>query len=132
MPSFISPLLQRPSAGFRLVNTRTEASVADVLMTAFDSASRTTGLLRHHSLPAGSALIIAPTSAIHTWFMKFSLDVLFVARDGRVLKACVNLRPWRMAMAFRAFAVVEMTAGSLAASGTQAGDHVEVVPLPNR
>jgi uncharacterized membrane protein (UPF0127 family) len=126
MPSFLSPLLQTTPAGFRLVNTRTEAAVADVLMTAFDSASRTTGLLRHHSLPVGSALIIAPTSAIHTWFMKFSLDVLFVARDGRVLKACEDLRPWRMAIRFGAFAVVEMTAGALQASGTRVGDRIAI------
>lgn len=127
MPSFLSPLLHTTPAGFRLVNTRTEASVADELLTAFDSASRTTGLLRHHSLPAGSALIIAPTSAIHTWFMKFSLDVLFVAKDGRVLKVRTDLRPWRMAMAFRSFAVVEMTAGSLLASDTRVGDHLAVI-----
>jgi uncharacterized membrane protein (UPF0127 family) len=126
MPSFLSPLLQTPGAGFRLVNTRTKASVADDLFTAFDAASRKRGLLRHHSLPLGSALIIAPTSAIHTWFMKFSLDVLFVGRDGRVLKARANLTPWRISMRVGAFAVVEMTAGALAVSDTRVGDRLVV------
>ena len=127
MPSFISPLLRSPVAGFRLLNTRTDTSVADVLLTAFDSASRMTGLLRHRSLPSGSALIIAPTSSIHTCFMKFSLDVVFVTKDGRVVKTCVNLPPWRLAAAFRAHAVIEMTAGALAGSGTRAGDRLMVV-----
>ena len=58
-------------------------------------------------------MVIAPTSAVHTWFMKFDIDIAFVARDGRVLKARDTVRPWRMTGAFGGFAVIEMKAGSL-------------------
>lgn len=126
MSSFLSPILRTSPDRFALRNVGTGRTIADHLLTAFDSASRNVGLLRHDSLPDSTALIIAPTSAIHTFFMKFPIDVAFVAKDGRVLKACSTLVPWRMAGAWRAYAVIEMSAGSLARSGTIAGHHLEV------
>jgi uncharacterized membrane protein (UPF0127 family) len=127
MPSFLSPLLRDSAAGFRLENSRNQAIVADHLLTAFDSASRRTGLLRHESLATGHALIIAPTSAIHTFSMRFAIDVVFVSRDGVVMKACEAVRPWRIAAAWRAYAVIELPAGTLDRSATAAGDRLVVV-----
>jgi uncharacterized membrane protein (UPF0127 family) len=103
--------------------------VADRLLPALDSQTRRTGLLKHTSLEDGEAMVIAPTSAVHTWFMKFAIDVAFVARDGRVLKTRDRVRPWRMTGAFGGFAVIEMKAGSLAAADTARGDVLEVVDL---
>jgi uncharacterized protein len=98
------------------------------VLSALDSKSRRTGLLRHESLPDGEAMVIAPTNAIHTFFMRFAIDVVFVARDGRVVKACASVKPWRVAMALRAFAVVELPAGTLARSDTVPGDTLSIVP----
>ena len=67
------------------------------MLTAFDSASRRTGLLRHESLPAGTGIIIAPSNAIHTFFMRFAIDVAFVTKDGKVVKLRAAVPPWRMA-----------------------------------
>jgi uncharacterized membrane protein (UPF0127 family) len=127
MPSFLSPLLRNPSGAFRLVNERTDDVVAHHLLAAFDSKTRRTGLLDHGSLPAGTAMIIAPTNAIHTFFMKFPIDVLFVAKDGVVIKTRGALRPWRMSAAWRAHAVIELAAGALQRSPVRAGDRVNVV-----
>ena len=124
--SFLNPLLRETAERYQLLNERTGGIVAGTILTAFDSATRRTGLLRHGSLPAGSALIIAPSNAIHTFFMRFAIDVAFVAKDGRIVKTREALGPWRLAAALRAFAVVELPAGTLAASGTRAGDRVEV------
>src|SRR5262249_8307417 len=99
MPSFLSPLLRESASGFRLINERTGGVVADRLLAAFDSKTRKTGLLAHRSLPAGTAMIIAPTSAIHTFFMKFAIDVLFVAKDGSIVKTRESLGPWRVTAA---------------------------------
>ena len=71
-------------------------------------------------------MIIAPTNAIHTFFMKFAIDVAFVARDGRVLKTRHAMGPWRMAAALRGFAVVELAAGVLAETQTTAGDRLTI------
>jgi uncharacterized membrane protein (UPF0127 family) len=58
--------------------------------------------------------------------MRFAIDVLFVAKDGRVLKVRSNVRPGRIAAAWRAFAVVELQAGAIERSGTRSGDRLEI------
>jgi uncharacterized protein len=128
MASWLNPLLREPSTRFRLVNARTGAVIADAVSGAFDSATRRRGLLGRDGMAAGEALIIAPTNAIHTFFMRFAIDVAFVARDGRVLKVRSRMRPWRMSAAFRAFGVVEMAAGSFASAATDSGDTLALEP----
>jgi uncharacterized membrane protein (UPF0127 family) len=122
MTSFLSPLLRAGSIDHVLENARTHAVVADHLLTAFDSAQRRQGLLGRDSLPEGTALIIAPCSAVHTFFMRFAIDIAFVARDGRVIKVRSAVGPWRMALSIRAFAVVELPPAALARSNTVPGD----------
>jgi uncharacterized membrane protein (UPF0127 family) len=129
MPSFLAPLLRRSSASCCLQNARTHVVVADQILTAFESATRRTGLLQHAALPEGSALVIAPTNAIHTFFMRFAIDVAFVAKDGRIVKTQVALRPWRVAGALRAYAVIELPSGTLERRATRAGDYLVFVPL---
>jgi len=122
MPSFLSSLAGQTNAPLALINRSSGAVVATHLLPALDSATRRTGLLQHTSLPVGTAMIIAPSNAIHTWFMRFDIDVIFVARDGRVLKVRQRMRPWRMAAALRGFAVVELAAGTLARLAVSPGD----------
>ena len=126
---FLRLLPAAPAAGFRLRNQRTGVVLADRLLPALDSASRKTGLLKHTALGEGEAMIIAPSNAVHTWFMKFDLDLLFVGRDGRVVKTRAGVKPWRMSAALRAFAVIEMRAGTLAERETLPGDLLELVPV---
>lgn len=126
MKSFLNPLLRTGSTPFALTNTRNNQIVARTLLTAFDSASRRKGLLGRDGLPEGSALIIAPCQAIHTFSMRFAIDVIFVSKDGRVLKGRSRVRPGRIAAAFRAFAVVELPAGAIERSGTRGGDLLQV------
>lgn len=129
MKSFLDPLLKRGAPPFALVNGRNDRILARTLTTAFDSASRRRGLLKHDSLPHDSALIIAPSNAIHTFFMRFAIDVIFVARDGRVLKLCRELRPWRIAAALRGFAVVELPGGALDRAEIRPGDTLRLASL---
>jgi uncharacterized protein len=126
MKSFLDPLLRSGVSSFAITNTRNNRVVARTLVTAFDSATRRRGLLRHDSLPADSALIIAPSSAIHTFFMRFAIDVAFVSRNGRVLKLRPALPPWRIAGALRAFAVIELPVGALDRAETRQGDTLRI------
>jgi uncharacterized protein len=128
MKSFLSPLLRADGSTFALTNTRNDRIVARNLLTAFDSKSRRTGLLKHDSLPEGSALIIAPTQAIHTFSMRFSIDVAFVSKDGLVLKVRHAVPPRRIAVSWRAFAVIELPAGALESSDTRLGDRLQIEP----
>ena len=129
MTSFLEPLLRTSAAPHQLVNVRSGQVVANQLLPAFDRGTRKTGLLKHTSLPPDTAMIIAPTNAIHTFFMKFPIDVAFVSKAGRVLKIRTAMPAWRMAAALRGFAVVELTAGALAHSETTVGDDLVLRPI---
>jgi uncharacterized membrane protein (UPF0127 family) len=100
--------------------------VAHQLIPAFDSAARRTGLLGRQELPEGHAMIIAPTNAIHTCFMRFPIDVAFLSREGRVVKTKAAVKPWRIAASWRGYAVVELPAGTLDRCGTLAGDTLTI------
>jgi uncharacterized membrane protein (UPF0127 family) len=128
MSSFISALLRSRETSYRLVNRRNDAILATAVILAADSASRRRGLLGLDEMPEGQGLIIAPCNAIHTWFMRFTIDVAFVTKKGEVIKRYDAVRPWRMAIAWRAFAVIELAAGTLRTSETRKGDIVDIVP----
>ena len=126
--SFLRPLLRSSQSAHVIRNSRNGRVLAHDLISAFDSKSRRVGLLRHESFPDGSAMLIAPSNAVHTFFMRFPIDVAFVTRDGRIVKACAGLKPWRLAGALRAHAVVELPAGTLARQDTLAGDVLTIEP----
>ena len=125
--SFLRPLLGDRRAALVIRNLRNQRCLADNLIAAFESQTRRTGLLRHDTFPAGSAMLIAPTSAVHTFFMKFPIDIAFVTRSGRVLKTYGALPPWRIAAAFGAHAVIELPPGTLARCDTVAGDTLAIL-----
>jgi uncharacterized membrane protein (UPF0127 family) len=122
--SFLDPILTTPNAPWILRNARHEHVVARMVETAFDRKARNRGLLGRSSLPDDRALILAPCNSIHTFFMRFAIDVAFVDRDGHVRRARQSLQPWRIQTAFRAFAVVELASGALERSDTRVGDRL--------
>ena len=126
MPTFLSPILAGSPGSFTLQNSRTGLMLAVEIEPAFDSKSRNRGLLGRARLDDGAALILAPCSSIHTFFMHFAIDVLFVRKDGRVAKIYPALPAWRIAIAPGAFAAIELPAGTAAASGTRSGDLVSL------
>jgi uncharacterized protein len=127
MPTFLHVFVERGASGLALVNHRSRRTVATTVETAFDSAARRRGLLGRDGLPDGAALIIAPCNAIHMFFMRFAIDVVFVDRDGRVLAIRRALKPWRVAIALRAFATIELPVGAIDASDTRVGDTITAV-----
>ena len=125
-PTLFAPLLN--AAPCQLRNLRANAVIARHLELAGDSKSRNRGLLGRDHLDAGAGLVIVPCSSVHTFFMRFPIDVLFIRRDGTVVKCVRDLRPWRIALAPGAYAVVEIPAGTLKDSGTERGDRVVFEP----
>ena len=125
---FLESLLGPDGATAMLVRAAPPAVVARRIETAFDSASRTRGLLGRASLDPDTAMIIAPCSAVHTFKMQFAIDLIYVARDGRVLKTRTAVPPGRMSMCIGAFAVIEMAAGSIARGQINLGDRIIVTP----
>ena len=129
MSSFLDPILRSKGSSCVLMNDRNQRVVARTLLTAFDSASRRRGLLQHDSLPDDTALIIAPSNAIHTFCMRFAIDVAFVSRSGKVLKLRRDMPAWRIAAAWRGFAVVELASGALDRAETRPGDQLRITKI---
>jgi uncharacterized membrane protein (UPF0127 family) len=92
-----------------------------------DSAlRRMRGLLGRKSLDSGHGILIRPAPAIHTWFMRFAIDAVFLDRELNVLSVRPELRPWRMASQRGARAVLELPAGEAKRRGIEPGDRLEV------
>lgn len=86
---------------------------------------RLRGLMFRKALAPGEGLVIRPCNAVHTHFMRFPIDVLFLDDEGRVLHVIPAMPPWRQSPIVRgARAVLELASG--AAGTTQAGDRLEV------
>jgi uncharacterized membrane protein (UPF0127 family) len=85
-------------------------------------ARRLKGLLGRSALPPGEGILIRPAASIHTCFMRFAIDVVFLDRNGIVLRTVQRLRPWRAAGQRRARAVLELAAGECARRGVRVGD----------
>ena len=95
-------------------------SVADTALT------RMRGLLGRRSLDDDEGLLLRPAGSIHTAFMRFPIDAVFLDRDMRVLRIAPDLRPWRMAAQRGAKAVVELPAGAAAAMRLRVGLTLEL------
>lgn len=99
--------------------------LADAAELADTSGKRRTGLLKHTSLPAGEGLWIVPCESVHCFFMKFTIDVLYLTRDRKVRAMRPQMKPWRISACLSAHSVLELPAGTLEQTGTQKGDQIE-------
>ena len=85
------------------------------------------GLLGKKELPTGDALWIKPCFSVHTFFMKFPIDVLFLNKQNQVIAVVSNITPNRMTRLYpQSFSVLELPPGTIAASNTELGDELEI------
>jgi len=80
-------------------------------------------------LQSGDGLWIAPCEAIHTVGMKWPIDVVFLDGNYCVRKIARNVVPWRVAVCWAAASVIELAAGAVQQTGTQAGDVLAFHPI---
>jgi uncharacterized membrane protein (UPF0127 family) len=111
-----------------LINERTSERVATSVEIAATRTSRRKGLLGRDGLEESSAMLLAPCTAVHTVGMRFAIDVVFVDRQGYAVKVVRDLRPWRIALAAGARAVIEMPAGRLGRGQVLPGDRLYLAP----
>jgi len=109
----------------RVRNQSRGTVLGDRVGIADTSATRRTGLLKHSRLEPGEGLWIAPSEAVHTFGMKFPIDVLFLDKKRKVLKIRSKMARSRMAICLRAHSVLELPTGTAAAMGTLVGDQLE-------
>jgi uncharacterized membrane protein (UPF0127 family) len=84
------------------------------------------GLLGRRDLPHGEGILLRPAASIHTFFMRFPIDAVFLDREGVVVEVAENVRPWRVAGRKGAKVVIELAAG--AAEAVTAGDRLVLDP----
>lgn len=84
---------------------------------------RLRGLLGTHEPPA-QGLYITPCSSVHTMGMRYPIDLVFLARDGRVLRVAEAVPPWRVVGARGAYAVAEFAAGTVRPARVAMGEHL--------
>jgi uncharacterized membrane protein (UPF0127 family) len=91
--------------------------------------TRRIGLLRHKKLAPGEGLWIYPTQAIHTFGMRFAIDVVFLDRRRRIKRIYHRLAPFRLTrLVWGAQSALELAPGSLAGTGTAVGDELQFLP----
>ncbi|HEX4213514.1 MAG TPA: DUF192 domain-containing protein [Candidatus Dormibacteraeota bacterium] len=116
----------KEAASLRLL--RTGEVVADRVRVPRTFIGRGIGLLGRAGLEPGEGMWIKPCNGIHMWFMRFTLDAVFLDRRLRVVRVVPELRPWRMVpLVLRAQSVVELPAGTSARLGLVEGDELERV-----
>lgn len=108
-------------------NLDSGAVVADHVSVASRHIDRAIGLLTRTHLAQGEGLWITPCRGVHTWGMRFPIDIVALDASGRVVDAVSTLRPWRIRLPRRgAFSVLELAAGSLLRSNTRVGHRVRL------
>jgi hypothetical protein len=98
--------------------------VVDECVVADTPVSRMRGLLGRNELRPGEGLLLRPASSIHTCFMRFSIDAVFLDGGLRVLGISDELRPWRAASRRGARAVLELPAGESARRELRVGEQL--------
>ncbi len=116
---------------FTVVNKASGCVLGQAIERADTSKTRRKGLLKRSGLQKGEGLWIVPCESIHTFFMRFDIDVVFLDRNKKVVKLVERLRPWRLAMSWRARTVLELPPSAIAETGTKRGDQLEFVGKPD-
>jgi uncharacterized protein len=107
-------------------NQTRKTVVADAAELADTSAKRRTGLLKHTGLAPGEGLWIVPCESVHTFFMKFAIDLVYLDKKLKVKKVRHAVPAWRMSACLSAHSVLELPAGTAAKTATQVGDVFEI------
>jgi uncharacterized membrane protein (UPF0127 family) len=118
------------TAGPFVVRNRTRgATLASHVELADSPRARRRGLLKRDKLNPGQGLWIFPTQAIHTFGMRFPIDVVFIDRQLRVKRIYHRLAPFRLtSLVWSAQSVLELPSGSLAGTNTSVGDELQISP----
>jgi len=107
---------------------RSDGAIACERCTVADRMlSRMKGLLGRKNLPTGEGILIRPAPSIHTFFMRFPIDVVFLSRQGEVLKIAEHVAPWRARSCRHSYAVLELAAGEAGRRGLAVGDRIATV-----
>jgi uncharacterized membrane protein (UPF0127 family) len=109
-------------------NITRNTTLADNCSIARSFWARFKGLQLKGDLPGGSGLLITPCNSIHMFFMRFPIDAIFIDKDQVILYIEEGIKPWRISRVVKkSREVLELPAGTSAATGTRPGDRLEYI-----
>jgi uncharacterized protein len=112
----------------RVANATRGTVMATHLEVAGSGKARRKGLLGRDGLAPGEGLWIIPCESVHTFFMRFPIDLVYLDRGNRVRKVRSSVGAWRISACFSAHSVLELPAGTVRATETERGDILELTP----
>lgn len=124
---FLSPPAQPvPHGPLKVTNMTRGTVLATRLETAHTGPTRRKGLLGRDGLAAGEGLWISPCESVHTFFMRFPIDLVYLDREHRIKKTRNAVGPWRLSACFSAHSILELPAGTIRETQTERGDTLEI------
>lgn len=110
-----------------IINTRNNKELGNKIGLADNPWYRFTGLMGKKAITADEGLLLTPCNSIHMFFMKFSIDVVFIDRNKKIIRIVENLKPWRLSpVVFMTQSVLELPAGTISKTESQVGDILEI------
>lgn len=113
----------------KILNLTRNTELATQAEVAETSAARSKGLLGRTDLPAGSGMWIVPCESVHTFFMKFPIDLVYIDRHRKVKKVRSSVPPWRLSACLSARSIIELPSGTILHTQTAPGDQLEFCPI---
>ena len=109
-------------------NSQRATVLGEAIEVALTASQRVRGLLGRECLEDGQGLLFKNCSSLHTFFMHFPIDIVFMDKKGKVLQVAMEVRPFKLVAApFRAFYALELPTGAVGSSGTRVGDVLDFV-----
>jgi len=113
----------------KIINLSNNLVLADNAKLADTFWARLVGLLNRNSLEKGEALILKPGNSIHTCFMRFPIDVLFLDKNNKVIGLLPMLRPFRFSpVYFGAYLTIELPSATFQLAQVKLGDSIKIEP----
>jgi len=109
----------------KIFNRTHKTTLADKALIASSFFKRARGLLGKRAFTYGQALILKPCNSVHTYFMSFPIDVLFVNKNNTVIKIVTGLKPFRLSpICLKSRLVIELPPGTIKITSTSLGDQL--------
>jgi hypothetical protein len=120
--------LRTPDTRLKVVNLTRGTILATCLEVADSGPKRNKGLLGRKGLATGEGLWIIPCESVHTFFMQFPIDLVYLDRKNRIKKVRDSVPPWRLSVCLSAHSILELPAGTIRSTQTEPGDTLEFAP----
>jgi len=112
----------------RIVNLENNAILANKARVADTPFSRLIGLLNRSSLKEGEALVLKPSCSIHSLFMRFTIDVIFLDKTSKVIGALSSFKPFRFSPIYvKSKLAIELPENTIKLTKTKIGDTIEII-----